>query len=176
MFVSWQESYDKPRQCVKEQRHSSADKVHTVKAMVSPVVTYGCESWTVKKTEYQRIGVFELWCCRRLLKVFWTERSNQSIIREVNIEDSLERLMLKLKLQYFNLLMWTADSLEKILMLVKIEGKRGRGCQRMRWHPQCNGHELGQTPGDVKGQGGLTVHGVTKSQTLLDDWTTTTTK
>ena len=80
-------------------------KVHIVKVMVFPVVTYGCESWTVKKTEYQRIGVFELWCCRRLLKVFWTERSNQSIIREVNIEDSLERLMLKLKLQYFNLLM-----------------------------------------------------------------------
>ena len=117
MFVSWQESYDKPRQCVKEQRHSSADKVHTVKAMVSPVVTYGCESWTVKKTEYQRIGVFELWCCRRLLKVFWTERSNQSIIREVNIEDSLERLMLKLKLQYFGHFMQTADSLEKSMML-----------------------------------------------------------
>ena len=101
----WKKGYDEPRQHIKKQRHSSADKVHTVKAMVSPVVTYGCESWTVKKTEYQRIGVFELWCCRRLLKVFWTERSNQSIIREVNIEDSLERLMLKLKLQYFNLLM-----------------------------------------------------------------------
>ena len=134
--------------------------------MVSPVVTYGCESWTVKKIEYQRIGVFELRCCRRLqkieyqrigvfelrccrrlLKVFWTERWNQSIITEVNIEDSLESLMLKLKLQYFNLLMWTADSLEKILMLV--EGKCGRGCQRMRWRgdiPSAMDVNLGKPP------------------------------
>ena len=109
-------------------------KIHTVKAMVFPVVMYSCESWTVKKAEHQRIDAFELWCWRRLLKVPWTaRRSNQSIFREINPEYSLEGLMLKLKLQYFGYLMCTDDSLEKSLMLGKIKGRRKRGCQRMRW-------------------------------------------
>ena len=109
-------------------------KIHTVKAMVFPVVMYSCESWTVKKAEHQRIDAFELWCWRRLLKVPWTaRRSNQSILRGINPEYSLEGLMLKLKLQYFGYLMCTDDSLEKSLMLGKIKGRRKRGCQRMRW-------------------------------------------
>ena len=109
-------------------------KVHLVKAMVFPVVTYGCESWTVKKAERQRIDAFELWCWRRLLRVPWTaRRSNQSILKEISPEYSLEGLMLKMKLQYFGHLMQRADSLEKTLMLGKIEGRRRRGQQRVRW-------------------------------------------
>ena len=107
-------------------------KVHLVKAMVFPVVMYGCESWTIKKAERQRIDAFELWCWRRLLRVPWTtRRSNQSILKEINPEYSLEGLMLKLKLQYFGHLMQRTDSLEKTLILGKIEGRR-KGQQRMR--------------------------------------------
>ena len=103
-------------------------KVHLVKAMVFPVVMYGCESWTIKKAEQRRIDVFELWCWRRLLRVPWTlRRSNQSILKEINPEYSLEGLMLKLKLQYFGHLMGRTDSFEKTLMLGKIEGRRRRG-------------------------------------------------
>ena len=109
-------------------------KVRLVKAMVFPVVMYGCESWTVRKAERRRIDAFELWCWRRLLRVPWTaRRSNQSILKEISPRCSLEGLMLKLKLQYFGHLMWRADSLEKTLMLGKIEGRRRRGRQRMRW-------------------------------------------
>ena len=109
-------------------------KVHIVKAMVFPLVMYSYESWTIKKKEHQRIDAFELWCWRRLLRVPWTAgRSNQSVLREINSEYSLEGLMLKLKLQYFGHLMGTADSLEKSLMLGKIDGRRRRGPQRMRW-------------------------------------------
>ena len=101
--------------------------------MVSPVVMCGCESWTINKTEHQRIDAFELWCWRRLLRVPWTtRRSNQSILKEIGPGYSLERLMLKLKLQYFGHLMWRADSFEKTLMLGKIEGRRRRWCQRIR--------------------------------------------
>ena len=108
-------------------------KVHIVKAMVFPIVMYGCESWTIKKAECQRIDTFKLWCWRRLLKVPWTaRRSNQSVSREINPEYSLERLMLKLKLQYFGHVKQTVDSLEKSLKLGKIEGRR-RGHQMMRW-------------------------------------------
>ena len=108
-------------------------KVHLVKAMVFPVVMYRCESWTIKKAEHQRIDAFELWCWRRLLRVPWTaSRSNQSILKEISPEYSLEGLMLKLKLQYFGHLMQRADSFEKTLMLEKIEGNRRRGEQRMR--------------------------------------------
>ena len=111
-----------------------ATKVRLVKAMVFPVVMYGCESWTIKKAECQRIDAFELWCWRRLLRVPWTaRRSNQSILKAISPECSLEGLMLKLKLQYFGHLMRRADSLEKTLMLGKIEGRRRRGRQRMRW-------------------------------------------
>ena len=109
-------------------------KVHQVKAMIFPVVMYGCESWTIKKAEYQRTDAFELWCCRRLLRVPWpARRSNQSILKEVSPEYSLEGLMLKLKLQYFGHLMWRIDSFQNTLMLGKIEGRRRRGWQRMRW-------------------------------------------
>ena len=109
-------------------------KVWLVKAMVFPVVMYGCESWTIKKAGCCRIDAFELWCWRRFLRVSWTaRRSNQSILKEISLEYSLEGLMLKLKLQYFGYLIWRADSLEKTLMLGKIEGERRRGLQRMRW-------------------------------------------
>ena len=109
-------------------------KVRLVKAMVFPVVMYGCESWSIKKAECRRIDAFELWCWRRLLRDPWTVRvSNQSILKEISPEYSLEGLMLKLKLQYFGQLMWRTDSLEKTLMLGKIEGRRRRGWQGMRW-------------------------------------------
>ena len=109
-------------------------KVHLVKAMVFPLVKYGCQSWTLKRAEYQRIDAFELWCWRKLLRVPWTaRRSSQSILKEISPECSLEGLMLKLKLQYSGHLMQRADSFERILMLGKIEGRRRRGRQRMRW-------------------------------------------
>ena len=109
-------------------------KVHLVKAMVLPVVMYGCESWTVKKAEHRRIDAFELWCWRRLLRVHWTaRRSNQSILKEISPGCSLEGIMLKLKLQYFAHLMQRVDSLEKTLMLGGFGGRRRRGQQRMRW-------------------------------------------
>ena len=113
---------------------SLSTKVCLVKAMGFPVVTYGCESWTIKKAEHWRIDAFELWCWRRLLRVPWTaRRSNQSILKEINPGCSLEGLILKLKLQYFGHLMQRTDSFEKTLMLGKIEGRRRRGWQRMRW-------------------------------------------
>ena len=109
-------------------------KVHLVKAMVFPVVMYGCEIWTIKKAEHQRIDAFELWCSRRILRALWiARRSNQSILKEISPEYSLEGLMLKLKLQSFGYLMQRTDSLEKTLMLGKIEGRRKNGRQRMRW-------------------------------------------
>ena len=109
-------------------------KVHPVKAMVFPLVMYGCESWTIKKAERRRTDAFELWCWRRLLRVPWTtKRSNQSTLKEISPEYSLEGLMLKLKLQYFGHMMWRTDSLEKTLLLGKIEGGRRRGWQRMMW-------------------------------------------
>ena len=130
-----------------------------VKAMVFPVVMYGCESWTVKKAEHRRIGAFELWCWRRLLRVPWTaRRSNQSILKEISPGCSLEGLMLKLKLQYFGHLMQRVDSLEKTLMLGGIGGRRRRGMtedEMVGWHHQLNGHEFEQRPGDGEGQGSL---------------------
>ena len=133
-------------------------KVRIVKAMVFPLVMYGCESWTVKKAEWRRIDAFELWCWRRLLRVPWTaRRSNQSILKEISPEYSLEGLMLKLKLQYFGPLMRRTDSLEKTLMLGKIEDgrRRGRQDEMVGWHHQLNGHEFEQAPGVGDGQGGL---------------------
>ena len=134
-------------------------KVRLVKAMVFPVVMYGCESWTVKKAECQRIDAFELWCWRRLLRVPWTaRRANQSILKEIGPGCSLEGLMLKLKLQYFGHLMWRVDSLEKTLMLGGIGGQEEKGTiedEMAGWHHQLNGHEFEGTLGVGDGQEGL---------------------
>ena len=133
MLATWKKSDDKLRQCIKKQRHHFADK-GLYKAKIFPVVRYGCECWTIKNAEHRRIDVFELWCWRRLLGVPWTaRRSNHSVLKKINPECSLEGLMLKLKLQYFGHLMPRADSPEKTLILGKIEGRRRRGRQRMRW-------------------------------------------
>ena len=134
-------------------------KVRLVKAIVFPVVMYGCESWTVKKAEGQRIDAFELWCWIILLRVPWTaRRSNQSILKEISPGISLEGMMLKLKLQYLGHLMWSIDSLEKSLMLGGIGDRRRRGRPRMEmagWHHGLDGRESEWTPGDGDGQGGL---------------------
>jgi len=168
MLTPWKNSYDQPRQLIKKQRHYFANKRPSSQRLgFSSSYVYECESWTIKKAECWRINAFELWCWRRLFRVPWTaRRSSQSILKEVSLEYSLEGLMLKLKLQSCGHLMWRTDSLEKTLMLGKIEGeekgeKKGqeeKGTtedEMVGWHHRLDGHEFEQAPGVGDGQRSL---------------------
>ena len=174
MLAPWKKSYEQ-HSILKSRDITLPTKVRLVKAMVFPVVMYGCESWTVKKAERQRIDAFELWCFRRLLRVPWTaRRSNQCILKEINPGISLEGLMLKLKVQYFGHFMRRVDSLEKTLMLGGIGGRRRRGRQRMRWldgimdSMDVSLSELREMVMNREAWG-TAIHGVTKSRTRLSD-------
>ena len=175
MIASWKESCDKPRHSMLKSRDITLPtKVQRVKAMVFPVVMYGCESWTVKKAEPLWIDALELWSWRKLLWVLWTaRRSNQSILKEINPEYSLEGLMLKLKLQYFGHLIMNSWLIGKVSDSGKDSGQKKRVSEdeMTEWHHWHNRHELGQTPGDVRDREACraVVYGVAESQTWLGD-------
>ena len=175
MFAPWKKSYDQSRQHIKKQRHYFANKGLSIQSCIFPVVMYGCESWTIKKAECRRIDAFELWCWRIFLRVPWTaRRSTQSILKEISPEYSLEEWMLKLKLQYFGHLIQQTNSLEKTLMLGKIEGRRRRRQQGMRQldsiaNSMCmNLSKLHKTEAD-KGAWHALFHGVPNNWIQLRD-------
>ena len=176
MLTPWKKNYDQPRQHIKKQRHYFANKVHLVKAMVFPVVMYGCECWIIKKAEHWRIDAFELWCWRGFLRVPWSaRRSKESILKEISPGCSLEGLILKLKLQYFGHLIQKADSFEKTLMLGNIEGRRS-GRQSLRWldgitdSKDMSLSEFRELMMDREAWR-TSFHRVANSQTRLSDWT-----
>ena len=177
MLAPWKKAKTNLDSILKSREITLLTKFHIIKAMVFPVVWYGCEIWYIKKAEGLRIDAFKLWCWSRPLRVPWTASiSNQLILKEINLEHSLEGLMLKLKLQYFSHLMWRANSLEKNLMPGKTEGKR-RELQMMRWLDSINDSmDMNLSKWEIvedRGAWCTTIHGITKSQTWLCNWITT---